>query len=161
MCEVLDGIFYFVFRQGKLATDEECDDLDLLCLYFGQLWRQFFKGNHLTPKFHLLENHVPQQFREFRTLGEFTEESIEREHHRFSELARRFNNIKNYEQKVKQIGGLTHFANDCVCDSILEGVLNSTKRKSPASPVVHAHERRLQERQVKSKAQIDKISAFS
>ena len=77
------------------ASDELCDQFDLLCSYIGSTWRTFFRQG-ATHKLHLLESHAPLQLRSFRVLGIFLEDPIERLHQSNNRQNRLFCNLKNY-----------------------------------------------------------------
>ena len=94
---LLNGIFFFAFRQGVQATDEECDNMDSMCRLFGLAWRRLFHNKHLTHKFHLIECHLSEQFRRLRSLGEWTEEPIERVHHHYKVFRSTYLNVREWK----------------------------------------------------------------
>ena len=117
MCKVLDGIFFLAFRQATSASEEEKDQMTELCKYFRQLWRAYYKNQHLKVKLHLIECHLPEQFRKYGSLGEFVEDHVERLHHRYKIFNRRLANLTNWGAKYQFTDTCLIFAESLECKS--------------------------------------------
>jgi hypothetical protein len=92
----LNIIMSLMSRQNTLATDEECDMVDDLCKQFGDLWRNKVERG-TTIKMHLLESHLPLDFRLFRNIGDLLEDPIERFHHIDKVMRRQLAAIPGFE----------------------------------------------------------------
>jgi hypothetical protein len=75
----LDELFYVVSRVGHYVSDEECIMFRELLWHFSHLWRHVFKLN-VSPKVHVMEDHVPELLEDWRNLGDESEDSAERCH---------------------------------------------------------------------------------
>ena len=111
--------------------------MDVLCAKFGLLWREFYRrsGNeaiidHLTPKFHLIEKHLPATFRRFRCLRKFSDESIERIHHEWIDYTSIYKNITDWELRSIAIIKDSLIASSPPIAAILEKMKENTQRKS-------------------------------
>ena len=58
---------------------------------------------HITPKMHILEAHVPDFARKWRTVGFFGEDVVETLHKDYNSLIRRFSSIRKVEDQMVEI----------------------------------------------------------
>jgi hypothetical protein len=102
LMESLHALCSLTARQKILATDAECDTVDHICTYFGDIWRAFMAGKR-TPKFHALETHLPIFFRQWRNTGDYAEDPIERYHHIMKCWQRVYANIASWPRRQQLI----------------------------------------------------------
>ena len=133
LMETLDCIVSYITRPKIQATDEECDNLERTCKYFGWLWRDKLKVS-VPHKLHLLESHVPISFRYLRNLGDFTEDSIERLHHQVKVYNRVYANIESWERKTQVMHSKANQARTpSVISSISQNTLSGKRTLSQSS----------------------------
>ena len=63
---------------------------------------------HITPKMHILEAHVPDFARKWRTVGFFGEDVVETLHKDYNSLIRRFCSIRNPHDQMRAIDDAKH-----------------------------------------------------
>lgn len=112
---ILNCIFPILAQPSTTATDEQCEILQTLCTRFGEAWRKLYDNSKLTPKFHLLEKHVPQQYRKFGFFADFSEEKVEKMHQVIKQGNITYKNIPNWEKGNRLVLNRMHFSlcSDC------------------------------------------------
>ena len=87
----------FIHRIFYLLVEKRIED-------FLTFYRQQFVGTSITPKLHMIEDHMVDFLRKWRVgcglLGEQGAESI---HIKFNELHRNYSNIRNSEDRLRQV----------------------------------------------------------
>lgn len=129
VAHVLNCIFPILSRSSTTATDEDCEILDALCHRFGLNWRKLYDNTKLTPKFHLLEKHVPKQFRMYGFLADFNEEQVEKLHQIFKNNNRTYKNIANWEKRTRLVINRLYFSCSFDCRNIITTVIQLTACK--------------------------------
>ncbi|PIC47986.1 hypothetical protein B9Z55_007137 [Caenorhabditis nigoni] len=99
----LESMKSFLIHLGKIqqlcvARDlnaEEMDEMDACINICWERVREFAEDMNMTPKLHILVEHVMPYVRRFRTLGKMSEQSIESFHALYNRLQDRFKSIRN------------------------------------------------------------------
>ena len=121
---VLFSTCHSIYNSRQYLSDSDLEDLgkihiplhctsDIICVYvliekriedFLTFYRQQFVGISITPKLHMIEDHMVDFLRKWRVgcglLGEQGAESI---HIKFNELHRNYSNIRNSVDRLRQV----------------------------------------------------------
>ena len=89
-------------RRATAFTDEEIDEFDENVTLFCDVYRATFQTKHVTPKMHLIEAHLVESLRKWKTLGLFSEEALESMHAKLNRLERRTFGIRNQLKRLKK-----------------------------------------------------------
>lgn len=85
------------------ATELEINEFEENLGILGKQWRVFWKYEHITPTFHILESHVLEQLRQYKSLGKHSAAYIERYHFVFNELEKDHLHIKKKAKREQCI----------------------------------------------------------
>jgi hypothetical protein len=112
--------------QAEKAIDEFGDSIKT----FVALWRDAFP-NRVTPKVHVLETHVSEQLRRSGVLGLFSEDPIERLHHKHlvATRTRRACHIRNYEARERYLFSRSVAATSRSAETVKNEMNRKRKRK--------------------------------
>ena len=98
------ALFNVIHRDARRATtfsEKEIDVFEENVGLFCDLYRATFQIKHATPKLHLIEAHLVESLRMWKTLGIFGEEAIESIHAKVNRLRRRTHGIRNRLKELK------------------------------------------------------------
>jgi hypothetical protein len=96
--------YYF---KAEFLTDSEILELERCCDQFAVCFKQLMPDHSITPKMHFLVTHVPSFARRHKTLGFFSEQSLESLHAKINGYERQFSGIRDPERRMKMI--VQHF----------------------------------------------------
>lgn len=75
---------------ARFLNDSEINDLENYCDQLKEFLIETFPYRNITPKLHILLEHVPEFVKEFKTLGLLSEQGIESLHAQFNRIDRLF-----------------------------------------------------------------------
>ena len=105
-----------------------------MVLNFGQLYRSYLEADG-TPKIHTVEIHIPDKMHDYKRMGIFGEDPIEREHHTNHIFNNLFNNIRNWDRRMDAIQRRVDCSKDPEVMAAANAMITSTKRKLKQSTI--------------------------
>lgn len=123
---MLSGYMY----QSTPATAADIANCRTVARFLGQQFRDEQALDHsVTVKMHLLEAHMPDQLEEFGSLGRFSEEIIEQEHHTYNLLNVRYGRETDWTTRQASIVSYLRGGNQPSTLNYIAQVQSSSKRK--------------------------------
>ena len=96
------GRLLVLLRSARILADAEVDEVAVLCETYGRLFRETFRSGasnssdvHISLKIHLIEKHVIDFVRRWRTAGLFCEDAAESIHALCNRIARAYAGIRD------------------------------------------------------------------
>jgi hypothetical protein len=113
-------------RSCEKQTVERIGAFRKICTAFGVQWRAVI--GHVSPKVHLIESHLADQFLKLRCLGLFSEDPIERLHHSQGVQIQRWASIRDNYTREEHIEKTAAVARTTACRELALEVGQKTKR---------------------------------
>lgn len=128
--ELLECFHYLssVMTRLEIQSEDVIDAFQAVAEYFGQIYRSYL-GKNATPKLHILEAHVCNSLRDYKRLGIFAEDPVEREHHLNKIFSNLFKNMNNWAKKMDAVQKRKEITNIPAVQQSAILINSGTKRK--------------------------------
>ena len=94
---------YRLYTLERFLTAEEIEQLEDACHSFARKFREWYQGESITPKLHILAVEIPQFARFNRTVGLFSEQRIESFHAEVNKVLTQLDHMGDTTEKYIQL----------------------------------------------------------